>query len=232
MDNSRNKKVFKRKATALYKVIENFNTFFTEVGPNLANKINPPRKHFHEYLNKYQTCQPENFISVNELKNALFSLKINKSPGYDDISFNVVKKCFVVLFKPLLHIFNLSIQTGIFPDELKIASVTPIFRRGENWNLGNYRPISVLPCFSKILERIMHNCLYKYLTDNNILYKKRFGFQTGHSTGQAIIQLVDQINSNFEKDQSTLGVFIDLSKAFNTVDHKILVAKLENCEVK
>ena len=90
-------------------------------------------KSFHEYLKVYQTCQPENVISVNELKDAFFSLKINKSPGYDDISFNVVKKCFGVLYKPLLHIFNLFIQTGIFRDELKIASVTPIFKGGENW---------------------------------------------------------------------------------------------------
>ena len=123
---------------------------FTEIGPNLANKTDPPRKCFHEYLKEYQTCQPENIqkISVNELKDAFFHLKISKSAGYDDISFNIVKKC-LDLYKPLLHIFNVSIQTGIFPDELKIATVTPIFKGGENWNLGNYRPISVLPCFPK-----------------------------------------------------------------------------------
>ena len=78
----------------------------------------------------------------------------------------------------------------------------------------------------------MYNRLYKYLIDNNILYKKQFGFKTGHSTEHAIIQLVDQINSNFEKDQYTLGVFIDLSKAFGTVDHKILIARLENYGIK
>ena len=104
----------------------------------------------------------------------------------------------VLEFCTNLYMFNLSVQTGIFPDELKIASVTPIFKGGENWNLGNYRLISVLPCFSKILKRIMYSRLYRYLTDNIILYKKHFCFQTGLSTEHATIQLFDQINSNFE----------------------------------
>ena len=168
--------VDKESITNIHSIAENFHKFFLEIGPNIANKINLPRKHFHEYLKEYQTCQPENVISVNELKDAFFSLKINKSPGYGEISFNVVKKCFGVLYKPLLHIFNLSIQSEIFPDELKIASLAPIFKGGENWNLGNYRPISILPCFSKILERIVYSRLYKYFTDNNILHKKQFGF--------------------------------------------------------
>ena len=132
----------------------------------------------------------------------------------------------------MLHIFNLSIQTGIFSAELKIASFTPIFNGGENWNLGNYRPISVLPCFSKILERIMYNWLYKYLADYNILYKKQVRFQTGHCAEHAIIQLFDQINSNLQKDQYTLSVFIDISKALDTVDHRIVIAALENYGIK
>ena len=93
------------------------------------------------------------------LRMHLFSLKIIKSAGSDDISFNVVKKCFIVLHKPLLHIFNLSLQTGIFPDKLKIARLTPLFKGGKNYELGNYRPIYVLPCFSKILEKFFYNCL-------------------------------------------------------------------------
>ena len=106
------------------------------------------------------------------LRTHCFSLKINKSAGYDDISFNVVKKCFGVLHQPLLRTFNLSLRTGIFPDKLRIAKVIPLYKRSENYEFGNYRPISVLPCFSKILEKNMHNNLYKYLTDNSILNKK------------------------------------------------------------
>ena len=131
-----------------------------------------------------------------------------------------------------MHIFNLSLQTGIFPDKLKIARVTPLFKRGEKYELGNYRPISVLPSFSKILEKIMYNRLYKYLTDNSMLYKKQFGFQEGHSTEHAIVQLVDQIRNSFESKPYTLGVFVDLSKAFGTVNHKVLISNLENYRIR
>ena len=148
--------------------------------------------------------------SINELKDAFSSLQINKSPGYDGTSVNVVKHCFGFLRKPLLHIFNLSIQKGVFPDELKIAEVTPVYKNDDETNLENYRSVSVLPCFSKILERIVYNRLYEHLNPNHMLY---FGFQKGHSTEHAILQLVDQISNSFEKNLFTLGVFIDHSKA-------------------
>ena len=99
------------------------------------------------------------------------------------------------MHKPLLHIFNQSLQSGIFPDNLKIARVTPLFKKGSNSELVNYRPISVLPCFSKILEKIMCNHLYKNLKEKDILYKKQVGFQQKHSTEHAILQLIDQVNN-------------------------------------
>ena len=103
------------------------------------------------------------------------------------------------LHKPLLYTFNASLQNVTFPDELKIARITPLFKNGSDSDLGNYRPISVLSCFSKILEKIIHNRLYKHLKENNILYRKQLGFQEKHSTEHAIMQLVDQINCSFEK---------------------------------
>ena len=146
-------------------------------------------------------------MSVYELKDAFFSLKINKSSGVDDVSFNIIKKFFGVLCEPLIYLFQLSLEKGVFPGDLKMAKVTPIYKASDNSDISNYRLISVLPSFPKILERLMYNCLYKYLKENNILYEKQFGFQSGYSTSDAIIQLVDKNFDSFEKEQFTIGVF-------------------------
>ena len=105
--------------------------------------------------------------------------------------------------------------------------MTRIYKAGYSSDISNYRPISVLPCFSKILERLMYNRLYKYLKENNILYEKQFDLQSGYSTNDAIVQLVDKIFYSFEKEQFALGGFIDLPKAFDTVDHSTLLKKLK-----
>ena len=101
-------------------IAANFKRYFTEIGPTLAKKIDSSSVNVHKYLEAYNITQPERDLTVNGLKGAFFSLKLNKSPGYDEVSFNVIKKCFGSLHKPLLHIFNVSLQNGTFPDELKI----------------------------------------------------------------------------------------------------------------
>ena len=115
-------------------------------------------------------------LTDDELKEALRSLKHNKSPGFDNISSNVVNEASDIFFTPLKYIFNLSLQQGIFPENLKIAKVSSIYKKDEEFLLTTDRPISVLPCFSKLLEHIMCNRLFKNLSENSIFFEKKNWF--------------------------------------------------------
>ena len=127
------------------------------------------------------------------------------------------------LCETLECLFNLSIEKDVFPDDLKIARATPIYKGEDSSDVSNYRPISVLPYLSKILECITYNRLYKYLLENNVLYSEKFGLKNGHSTDHAVVQLVDQVTESFENSKYTAGVFIDLSRIFDIVDHFIIL---------
>ena len=139
-------------------------------------------------------------LSEDEFEEAFKSLKRNKALGHGGLDVNIITSVYKFIKKPLLKIFNESINLGIFPENMKIAKVTPIFKSGKKELLTNYRPISVLSCFSKILERIMYNRVYNYLNDNNLLFRKQFGFRKGHSTDHALIKLIDSIYDSFNQN--------------------------------
>ena len=131
-----------------------------------------------------------------------------------------------VIKGPLCQIFNKSLQTGIFPNLMKIAKVIPLHKSGDTAIPDNYRPISLLPVVSKILERIVFNKMTNYLNENEILYQRQYGFCKGHSTTDAVTNLVLEILHGFEENQMILAVFIDLKKAFDSVSHSRIVLKL------
>ena len=148
---------------------------------------------FESFLNRVNTILPSQFLFVNKLKDDFFPLKTNKSPGADEKNFNVIKHYFGDLCSPLKYWFDSLLESGLFPDLMKIAIVSPVFKIFGSANISNYPPISVPPCFSKILECIMYNCLYKYLTGQKALHPQQFGFRKGYSTEHAIAELVEQI---------------------------------------
>ena len=144
----------------------------------------------------------------------------------------LLKKIIPHILTPLRHICNTSLEQGIFPDEMKIARIIPLFKSGDKQNVSNYRPISLLPQFSKILEKIFNNRLMNFLNSNNLLYLRQYGFRKNMSTSMAIMELVENITTAMDNGKFTIGVFIDLKKAFDTVDHSILVTKLDHYGIR
>jgi len=205
-------------------IANGFNNFFVSVGPQLAKKItctvNPM-----SYINCIEKSIVVFNISCAEVKRIISSLK-NSSAGWDGIPTFAAKKCVESFIEPLTYLINSSFTEGIFPSELKLARVVPIFKAGDPTQVNNYRPISVLSFFSKIFEKIMYNHVLQYMTKNDAFYDRQFGFRQKHSTQLAIITLVDKITKSLDSGDIVISVFLDLKKAFDTVDHCILLNKL------
>ena len=214
-------------------IAQTFNEYFTNIGPELASSIDSNVGHFTEYVSEHaETSLFFKPTTENEILKIVQSLELGKACGYDEVSVNLLKKIIFYIVSPLNHIFNLSFTSGIFPDAMKIAKIIPIFKNDDPTEIKNYRPISLLPILSKVLEKLAYNRLYKFLTDNNLLNPNQFGFRKGYSTEYAIIQSCDKIINTLAKKEHIIGIFLDLSKAFDNIDHKILIHKLSKLGVR
>ena len=224
------------KLTASNSEIANgINNFFSTIGETLANKITktPKARDFKQYLKKrHDKCMTLEQTNLEEVIKIIQSLKPSKSAGHDGIKPGHLKSCGHILAEPITFLINLSIKTGSVPKQLKIARVVPVYKKDDPTDPGNYRPISLLSILNKILEKVICKRLTSFLEDQKILYKYQFGFRKKHSTVQAVIEIVDSLIQELDNGNTVAGLYLDLSKAFDCVDHDILLYKLEHYGVR
>ena len=240
-EKSENAKVFKiddTPTTDKQTITNAFCTYFTRVASSLQNvtstgltnltwkvysyvglqeKVNPNCKRF-----TFSEVRPGDVITI--LKN----LKPSKAAGHDNIPPRLIKDGAEELTAPITYLANLSLQSSLFPTSEKIAKITPVYKSSDRSLLDNYRPISILPVFSKVLERIVYNQLSDYLESNDLFSPYQFGFRRGRPTQHAVTYLTDKIRENIDRGYCSGAVYVDLRKAFDTVRHASLLGKLSS----
>ena len=218
-----------RVVTDFDEIANEFNVYFINIGRSLSDQIQSEASSQDYLLQHNKPNMTFNFVRVNEvyIDNVINKLKNKSSCGYDNISNKHIKYAKNVLTKPLTLLVNQCLHTGIYPSQLKLSRVKPLFKSGDQSRFCNYRPISLLPSLSKIFERVIFDQLLDYFTNNNLLCLDQFGFRPGHSTELAALRLVDHLITQLDSCRVPTNIYIDLSKAFDTLNHGILLQKLK-----
>lgn len=210
-------------------IAEDFNAFFSSVGKNLQQNMKGCPEEALKFLgdpckNTINHLQPTN---TNELISIIKNMK-NVGHGVDKINARIFKLTFEAIIDKLVHFINICLDQGKFPSRLKIAVIKPIYKSGDRTHITNYRPISILPYISKIVEKVIHIRIMEHVSKNNIICPNQFGFRKGFSTYMPLLILQDKVNRGFESNKINCGIYLDLKKAFDTVDHRILLLKLHS----
>ena len=204
-----------------------FNNYFTDIGLNLTSKIDTTAKYpFQHYLRTPTTSKFNlQFTNANEILNVINKLPTKTSSGHDQLSCKILKEIKDMISEPLSLLTNQVFNTNIFPAKLKLAKVIPLYKKGDVSSIENYRPISLLSSFSKVIEKIIFNHLFDFFQCSNLFYNSQYGFRNNHSTEFAALELIDIIQKELDAKHDSLAVFLDMSKAFDTIDHTILLKK-------
>ena len=215
----------------------NFNEFYSNVGPKANASIPGSQKTARQYLEKSQARNAYSIFTPtfreNDIK--LAAQKLNKKTSTDTygVSQAIMIDDIEFLAKPLTHLMNCSITTGTCPDGSKISRVIPVYKdKGHNYLYDNYRPISLIPALSKIMERLICDKITEFLVRFKVLYKSQYGFRKNHNTTHATLDFLKTIESALEENEYGVGIFCDLSKAFDTLDHDILIEKLKHYGIR
>ena len=206
------------------KIANEFNKHFANVAASICTNEYVP------ILEERPVCYENSFelspVDIADVLKEIFALKNKKSTGVDGISTFVLKLCGPEIVRSITYLINRSISEGAVPTRWKIGKIIPLFKKGDKANPDHYRPISLLPCVSKLLERVVQRQLTRFLSNNNLLAKQQSGFRSNHSTTTTLIKVTDDWLMSLDKGMYTGTVFVDLQKAFDLVDHGILLAKL------
>ena len=211
-------------------IADSFNEFFCNIAQKLKDEnLHRPSETTFSASSRNLIFMTADDCTTNEIENIINELK-NKATS--DVSIVPLKFICDIISPVIQHLTSASINQGIFPTRLKCAKIIPLHKGGSTTEITNYRPISLLSCFSKIYEKLMHARLTKFLTVNNILYKSQYGFRSGHNCEHALLEAQCKLNDALKKKQIAVLLLLDFSKAFDMVDHDILLRKLEHYGIR
>ena len=209
-------------------IANNFTDFFASIAESTVENI-PPTTRSHDSFPFNPVSEIFEFKKIDQstIENIIKNFSSKKSTDINGLSTNLLKSCSDLILRPLTHLINLSLAQGVFPGDLSTSRTVPIFKQGRRNEMSNYRPISLLPILSKVYEKVVFNQLFDYLSINNILSKNQFGFQPSKSTQQTLIQILNYIAQALNENKFVVACMLDLSKAFDLINHNILLEKLK-----
>jgi retron-type reverse transcriptase len=210
-------------------IANEFNRYFSSIGKTLSESVQQPQnRSFEEYLpSPLHSCFKFSPVDSHTVLKVIDHLKRKTSCGFDGLSNKLLKEIKYEILDCLTVIINQSFATNIFPDKMKLAKVVPLYKKNENYVFDNYRPISLLPTISKVIEKIMHAQILDHFNKYNLMFNGQYGFRQNHSTELAALEVIDQIVCQMDKNEIPLNIFLDLSKAFDCINHNILLFKLK-----